>query len=129
VGEPDQTLDAFVAAIAAPDLAALLACLAGSSEPAVWGSEVGEAAVGRAELEPFLRRIASLEHGYRFDFPDRRWTIRGDVAWVVAPGTVVAAPGAPPLPYRLTGVFVREQDGWKLALWSGTEPVTHPSMQ
>jgi hypothetical protein len=26
-------------------------------------------------------------------------------------------------PYRLTGVFVREHGAWKLALWSGAEPV------
>lgn len=45
------------------------------------------------------------------------------MAWLTAEGSVVEPAAAGGKPYRLTAIFVREEGVWKLALWSGAEPV------
>jgi hypothetical protein len=70
----------------------------------------------------FLGRLYSKPEGYRFDFPVRRLCTHEDVAWLVAEGEVTE-PGDPtPTPYRLTTVLVRSDSGWRIVLWSGSEP-------
>ena len=118
-------MDSLIRAIAARDLSSTLECFWSGHAPAVLGSEVGEAAVGRAGIDAFFRRIYSRPAAFHFDFPERTWIIRDDVAWLTAEGSVVESVAAGDKPYRLTAIFVREEGVWKLALWSGAEPV-HP---
>lgn len=88
----------------------------------VLGSETGEAAVGFEEVTAFLGRLYSKPEGYRFDFPERRLRTHGDVAWLTAEGAVTEPGAARPTPYRLIAVFLRSDLGWRIALWSGSEP-------
>jgi hypothetical protein len=116
-------LDLLIEAMATRDLAASLSAFSTDAAPAIIGSESGEVAIGREEVEAFLRRISTRRSSFRFDLPARTWAQWDEVGWVVAEGTVVEPFAVAAKPYRLTGVFVREHGAWKLALWSGAEPV------
>ena len=116
-------MDVLIDAIAARDLPSTLDALSTVHEPSVIGSEREEGARGRESVEAFFRRIYARPDAFRFEFPQRSWILHGDVAWSVAEGTVVEPNGAASKPYRLTAVLIRESTGWKLALWSGAEPV------
>lgn len=119
----DSALDSLIRAIGARNVSRTLACFSSGHAPSVLGSEAGEAAVGWGGIEAFFRRIYDRPAAFRFGFPDRSWTVRGDVAWLTAEGSVVEPDAALGKPYRLTAIFVREEGVWKLALWSGAEPV------
>ena len=119
---PDAALDSLIDAIATQDLPSTLGALSLIHEPAVIGSEGGEAARGRATVEAFFRRIYARPGAFRFEFTQRSWVVHDDVTWLVADGTVVEPDSAAPKSYRLTAVFVREESHWKLVPWSGSEP-------
>jgi hypothetical protein len=116
-------LDLLIEAIATRDLAASLSAFSTDTDPAIIGSEAGEVALGREEVEAFLRRISTRPSSFRFDLPARTWAQRDEVVWVIAEGTVVEPFAVVAKPYRLTGVFIREHGVWKLALWCGAQPV------
>ncbi len=118
----DAVLDALIQALLDRDLIGTLVCLSSRQEPAVVGSEAGEVALGRSGVEGFFRRIYARSQPFRFDFPSRSWSVHGDVAWLTADGSVVEPGATDRKPYRLTAVFVVEDEAWKLALWSGSEP-------
>jgi hypothetical protein len=120
---PDAALDAVLQAVAARDLGMILAGLSSVPVPTVVGSEEDESAHGREEVGAFFARICGLPAGFRFEFPQRRWTVHGDVAWLVADGTVIEPGEAAAQPYRLTAVLVRDRAAWRLSLWSGAEPL------
>ena len=120
---PDAELDGLLEAIAARDLTASLSAFSVDRDPAIMGSESGEVAIGREEVESFFRRLCRRPSSFRFDFPTRTWQQRSEVAWLVAEGTVLEPSATTTKPYRLTGVFIREHGVWKLNLWSGAEPV------
>lgn len=120
---PSAVLDALLQAIDARRLPATLGCFALQADPAVLGSERGELARGQEAVEAFFARIYGSSRPYQFDLPNRVLATHGDVAWMVAEGTVVEPTGAAAKPYRLTAVFIRIDTGWRIALWSGSEPV------
>ncbi len=120
---PDATLDALLQAVSARDLGMTLAGLSFVHGPTVVGSEEHESAHGREEVEAFFTRICALPAGFRFEFPQRRWTVHGEVAWLVADGMVIEPGEVEAKPYRLTTVLVREGAAWQLSLWSGAEPL------
>lgn len=120
--ELDAALDALIQAIADRDLVGTLVWVSSVQEPAVLGSEAGETALGRSGIEDFFRRVYARSQPFRFDFPDRSWSVHRDVAWLRAEGSVVEPAATGDQPYRLTAVFVTEAGAWKLALWSGSEP-------
>ncbi len=121
-GAPEEVLDAVLAAIAARDLPQTLVCFSTDREVSVLGSESGEAAVGLDEVAAFLDRLYTKPEGYRFTFPERQLSIRGDVAWLAAEGEVTQPGEAMPVPYRLVAVFLRSDAGWRIVLWAGSEP-------
>ena len=110
-------------AVSARDLGRTLAGLSFAHGPTVVGSEEDESAHGREAVEAFFTGIFALPAGFRFQFPERRWTVHGDVAWLVADGTVIEPGGGAAKPYRLTAVVVRNGATWQLSLWSGAEAV------
>ncbi|MHB1522564.1 MAG: nuclear transport factor 2 family protein [Candidatus Dormibacteria bacterium] len=120
---PDAALDVLLQAVSARDLGMTLAGLSFVHGPTVVGSEEHETAHGREEVEAFFASICALPAGFRFEFRQRRWTVHGDVAWLVADGTVIEPGEAESKPYRLTTVLVWEGAGWRLSLWSGAEPI------
>ncbi|MGH3540478.1 MAG: nuclear transport factor 2 family protein [Candidatus Dormibacteria bacterium] len=119
---PEEILDALLAAIAARDLGGTVACFSADGEVSVLGSESGEAAVGIQDVTAFVGRLYSKPEGYRFDFPHRRLRLYEDVAWLAAEGEVTEPGEARPTPYRLITVFLRLDSGWRVVLWSGSEP-------
>ncbi|MBV9101432.1 MAG: nuclear transport factor 2 family protein [Candidatus Dormibacteraeota bacterium] len=123
----DAVLDALIQALMDRDLAGTLACLSSRQEPAVIGSEANEVALGRDGVAGFFRRIYARPEPFRFDFPTRSWSVRGDVAWLTADGSVLEPAATEDKAYRLTAVFVVEDGAWKLALWSGSEPADSDS--
>ena len=124
---PDAALDELIEAVSARDIGRTLGGLSLANDPAIVGSEEGESALGWDAAEAFFTRIYQRSLGFRFEFPRRRWSLHGDVAWLVADGTVIDPGATGPKPYRLTAVFVREGTTWQLSLWSGAEPVpAHP---
>ena len=121
--QPGDILDRLLSAIAANDLPATLACFTSGLDVEVVGSEKGEQARGREAVESFFRRVYTKPQAYRFLLPTRALTIHRDVAWMVADGSVTEPGDTQSKPYRLTAVFVRDETGWRVALWSGSEPV------
>lgn len=117
---PSAVLDALLQAIKARSLPATLVCFALQADPAVLGSERGELARGQEAVEAFFERICGSSGAYQFDLPNRVLATHGDVAWMVAEGTVVEPTGAAAKPYRLTAVFIRSDIGWRISLWSGS---------
>jgi hypothetical protein len=120
---PDAALNAMPQAVSIRDLDTILPSLSFVQGPAVAGPEGDESAPGREEVEAFFARICALPAGFHFEFPQRQWTTHGDVAWLVADGTVVAPGEAAAQPYRLTAVLAGEAAAWRLSLWSGAEPL------
>jgi ketosteroid isomerase-like protein len=118
----DAALDSLIQAVSARDFDETLAGMSFLHGPTVVGSEEGESAHGREEIEAFFNRIYERTEGFRFQFPQRLWTVHGDVAWLVADGTVIEPGEEAAKPYRLTAVLVRDADTWRLSLWSGAEP-------
>jgi len=89
------------------------------------GSEVGEMAASRDELEALIAYLFSLPFKLRWVFNERPTIIiENDIAWtfsemhvhLVCPDKVIN------LPYRLVTIFGRENGAWKWRLYSGSEP-------
>src|SRR5215212_216082 len=95
-------------------------------DAALFGSDLGETAYGRADLRDFLTAIFAepVTYGWTWDHP-----VAGrhsDVVWFVAVGQVILeGEGAPQaVPYRLSGVLVHARGAWRFALFNGAQPVT-----
>lgn len=89
----DAAFDSLIEAIARRDLSSTLAAFSADHDAALLGSEAGESARGAAAIEAFFRRIFARPGSFRFEFPERSWTVHGAVAWLVAEGTVVEPAG------------------------------------
>ena len=94
-------------------------------DAAIFGSDEGEFAQGRADVRDFLATIfaESITYGWTWDHPVAGR--HGDVVWFVAPGqAVLEGEGAPPpVPYRLSGVLVQVSGRGRFALFNGAQPV------
>ena len=83
-------------------------------DAALFGSDAGEFARGRADLRDFLTTIFAepITYGWTWDHP-------------VAGEAILEGEGAPPpVPYRLSGVLLQASGVWKFALFNGAQPVT-----
>ena len=97
-----------------------------ADDAALFGSDAGEFAVGRADVREFLTEIFAepVTYGWTWDHPVAGR--HGDVVWFVADGhAILEGEGAPPpVPYRLSGVLLQVNGGWRFALFNGAQPVT-----
>ena len=119
--DPNSVLDTFLESLKRQDLSKALSCF--TPDAAILGSEKGEEVRGIANLEQFFRRIFSKTGTYQFEFKERICTVNQDVAWLVSNGTVLEPYQEHSKPYRLVAIFQRSESEWRMALWSGTEPV------
>lgn len=121
----ETALDRFNAALSSRDPG-----IAQSFDPSIVfvGSEPGEEAHGRAELEAILAGIFRSAATVQFDWQKVNASGEGRAAWFQADGTVIitSATGESRRPYRLTGVLVNGDDGWKWRLFHGSEPWIAP---
>jgi ketosteroid isomerase-like protein len=90
------------------------------------GSERGEMAVGRAELQPFLRQVFDRPTRISWEWDDIRASAAGELCWLFAEGTVVITglDGEMRAPYRLSGVLRCVAGRWLWQQFHGAEPAT-----
>jgi ketosteroid isomerase-like protein len=95
-------------------------------DAALFGSDAGEFARGRADLREFLTTIFAEPFTYGWTWDQPVAGRHGDVVWFVALSQVILdGEGAPPpVPYRLSGVLLQVSDGWRFALFNGAQPAT-----
>jgi ketosteroid isomerase-like protein len=91
------------------------------------GSEAGEVASGRAELQAFFARIFAREATFSWEWDRIDASRAGDVAWFFAEGWVIlsTAEGQRKAPYRISGVLERHGERWLWRQYHGSEPVTN----
>jgi ketosteroid isomerase-like protein len=100
----------------ARDAASALALFADDEDVYFAGSEIGEVARGRTELETMLRWLATLDETLDFEWSTLDVRSEGDVAWVAADGTLNGGP------YRTLGILVRRGEQWRWHTHLGSEP-------
>jgi hypothetical protein len=90
------------------------------------GSEPGEVARGQAAIGALLLAIHAKDYTVWWDMPQLDAGGDEGKAWFFADGEVVlvAQTGARRLPYRISGVLVDTEAGWRWALFHGSEPRT-----
>jgi len=103
-----KVLDEF-----APDDAVLLA-----------GSEEGEVAVGRSELEAFFRRVFSRDVTFSWEWDRVEVFGMEGIAWLFAEGRVIVSSvdGERIAPYRMSGVLELHGERWVWRQFHGSEP-------
>jgi len=119
-----ETFRRFSDACGRMDAEAAVAVFAGDDEVTLVGSEPGEMARGRAELEKFSRRILPASGGYSWEWEQMIVDGAGPVAWVFAEGHAQVGTGADAkrVPYRVSVVLERRDGEWKWRLFHGSEP-------
>jgi uncharacterized protein (TIGR02246 family) len=89
------------------------------------GSEEGEKAIGRMELEKECRHLFSRPVELSLEWRWHSVSVEDSVAWVVAEGLVHSrrADVHQSSPYRLTLVLVKRGKKWLIMHWHGSEPI------
>lgn len=120
-------IDAFDAALRARDrLAAEAVWSLDEADVTIVGSGPGENFIGPDAVRGCLAALVSRRTSHGWRWVDRRVSVAGDVAWVVAdaPWQTVQPDGVvTERPYRVTGVFVRRDEGWRWRQYHGSEPL------
>jgi len=111
-------------AFASKDVQRVLGHAAPDADLVMLGSEEGEKAIGRRELEDLLEGVYSRPMSYSLEWRWHSVSAEGAVAWVVAEGLVHVASADQHLssPYRLTMVLVKRGDKWLMVHYHGSEP-------
>jgi ketosteroid isomerase-like protein len=119
---PEQTFTAFFAAVLEERNAdAAMDFWADDADITMWGPDLPERAVGRAEVHELLTRIASSRTRLVFRWDEERVHTVGDIAWLNAAGTVTVN-NTVPAPFRLTIVFIYADGTWKIHTFNGGVP-------
>lgn len=116
-------LERFTRLVATKD-PAILAEFTSDDDTFLLGSEAGESAAGRGELEAFFTRLFRRDVTFSWEWDRVDVSGAGDTAWLVADGTVVvsSAAGTQRSPYRITGVLQRHGGRWLWRQYHGSEP-------
>lgn len=95
------------------------------------GSEEGEIAASRDELEMLIGTLFGAPFRLRWDWDDKVVTIENDIAWVFAQGHVefVFDDHTDRVSYRLVAIFRRTGNDWQWRLYSGSEPMAPRSFR
>lgn len=90
------------------------------------GSETGEVASGRRELEAFFKSVFARENTFYWEWDRLEVSHRGELAWFFAEGRVIlSTPNEQrKSPYRISGVLERQGERWLWRQYHGSEPVT-----
>ena len=89
------------------------------------GSEAGEIAKGRQELESFFTRIFARDTTFSWEWDRIDVSCAGNLTWFFAEGHVVLSTATEQrkTPYRITGVLERQGERWLWRQYHGSEPV------
>ena len=103
----------------------VLAEFAPGDEVLLVGSDAGEVATGRQELEAFFARIFARDTTFSWEWDRISVSHAGDLAWFFADGWVVLSTAKEQrrAPYRITGVLERHGERWLWRQYHGSEPV------
>jgi ketosteroid isomerase-like protein len=103
----------------------VIAEFAPEDEALLIGSDEGEIATGRQELEAFFERVFKREETFSWEWDRIDIWHAGDLAWFFADGRVVLTTAAEERksPYRITGVLQRQGERWLWRQYHGSEPV------
>ena len=127
VGGVIAVVDAFDIALKQRDRVAAEAVWAlDRADVAILGSASGEEFIGPDAVRACLAALTSrpTTHGWRW--AERHIAIVSDIAWLLAdaPWQTVQSDGAAnERPYRVTGVLIRDGDGWQWCQYHGSEPL------
>jgi ketosteroid isomerase-like protein len=124
----DSTLKTLVSCTRRRDLLGTLELFV--DDAALFGSDEGEFARGRADLRTFLTTIFAEPVTYGWTWEPPVAGRHGDVVWFVALAQVIleGEDAPPPFAYRLSGVLLLGSGGWRFALFNGAQPVAEESM-
>jgi len=88
------------------------------------GSEGGESARGRSELQAFFEHVFAWPASICWEWNDFRCSAIGEAMWCFAEGQVVAtsSDGVQRAPYRLSCVLVNISNSLRISLFHGAEP-------
>ena len=121
------TIEAFGAALRAQDpTAAETVWSLDRADVAILGSASGERFIGPDAVRACLTALTSRPTSHDWRWVDRRISVVGDVAWFVAdaPWQTVQPDGSvTERPYRVTGVLVHDEGGWRWCQYHGSEPL------
>jgi ketosteroid isomerase-like protein len=98
---------------------------AASDEVLLVGSDSGEIAHGRQELEAFFKRVYNHDASFSWTWNHINVWHTGDIAWFFADGQVLLTGpnGQRKSPYRTSGVLERDGTRWYWRQYHGSEPV------
>ena len=121
------TIDAFGAALRAQDpTAAETVWSLDRADVAILGAASGERFIGPDAVRACLTTLTSRPTSHDWRWVDRRISVVGDVAWFIAdaPWQTVQPDGSvTERPYRVTGVLVHDEGGWRWRQYHGSEPL------
>lgn len=91
------------------------------------GSENGEVASGRQEIQAFLERVFAREGTFSWEWDRIEAWGEGDLAWFFAEGWVIYATAKEQrkMPYRASGVLEGYGNRWLWRQYHGSEPVSN----
>jgi hypothetical protein len=89
------------------------------------GSEKGEVAETRAQLEAVVDDLYGRPPRFRWAWDKTSITVENDVAWLFAEGNIVItySDRADRRPYRMIAIFQKFGGNWRWRLFSGSEPL------
>jgi hypothetical protein len=121
----DQVLERFNHLVSTRNLQVLAEFVPGD-EVLLIGSEVGEIAKGRQELEGFFTRVFARQATFSWEWDRMDVSHAGDLMWFFAEGQVIlsSASGQRKSPYRISGVLERHGGRWLWRQYHGSEPVS-----
>ena len=103
----------------------VLAEFAPGDEILLIGSDAGEVARGRREVQAFFERIFASELSFSWEWDRLDVSQAGELAWFFAEGLVIltTAHEQRKAPYRISGVLERHGERWLWRQYHGSEPV------
>lgn len=96
------------------------------ADVSILGSAAGEEFVGPDAVSACLAALTSRPTAHGWRWADRRVSLAGEVAWLIAdaPWQSVQPDGTmTERPYRVTGVLVYGASGWQWCQYHGSEPL------
>ena len=115
-------VDALLSAIANGQLNEAMACFADGADVQFMGSEKGETFTGAAAIRAQLAMFFAEPYRIVFDFPERRVSAAGNVAWFTGEGSYRLTTGPEEFPYRLIAILERRRERWLWQVFDGSEP-------
>ena len=119
-----EVLDRFNRLVSTRD-SQVLAEFAPGDRVLLVGSDAGEVAAGRGEINAFFARIFARPVTFSWEWHRIEVSHASNVVWFFAEGWVILSTAEQQrrTPYRVSGVLVRHGERWLWRQYHGSEPV------